>query len=189
MKKFYIFLAEGFEEVEALGAVDVLRRAALPVVTVSVTGNPVVKSCHGVAVVADALFEDRDFADAALLYLPGGLPGATNLADHEGLRQLILRHHESGKPLAAICAAPLVYGRMGLLDGHRATCYPGFETELKGATCRGELVTEDEQFLLGKGPGAVLRLGYAIVSRFVGAEKAREICAGMLYPDAVAAGV
>lgn len=189
MKKFYIFLAEGFEEIEALGAVDVLRRAALPVVTVSVTGSPTVKSCHGVAVVADALFENCDFDDAALLYLPGGLPGATNLADHEGLRQLILRHSQAGRPLAAICAAPLVYGRMGLLEGHRATCYPGFEPELKGATCRGELFTEDAQFLLGKGPGAVLRLAYAIVARFAGAEKAREIYGGMLYPDAIEAGI
>lgn len=189
MKKFYIFLAEGFEDIEALGAVDVLRRAALPVVTVSVTGNLCVHTCHHVPVLADVLFENCDFSDAALLYLPGGLPGATNLAEHEGLREVIQHHYEAGRPLAAICAAPLVYGRMGLLDGHRATCYPGFEKELKGATCEGALVTEDEQFLLGKGPGAVLRLSYAIVARFISKEKAAEICAGMLYPDAIEAGI
>lgn len=189
MKKFYVFLAKGFEEVEALGVVDVMRRAALPVVTVSVTGQQVVTGCHRVAVVADALFEQTDFSDAALLFLPGGLPGATNLADHEGLRQVILRHHESGMPLAAICAAPLVYGRLGLLRGRRATCYPGFEPELDGATCAGELVTADDLFLLGKGPGAALKLGFAIVERFVGKDKAAEICGGMLYPDAIASGL
>jgi len=189
MKKFYIFLAEGFEDIEALGAVDVLRRAGLPVVTVSVTGELCVRTCHHVGVLADVLFEHCDFSDAALLYLPGGLPGATNLAEHRGLREVIFRHYESGRTLAAICAAPLVYGRMGLLEGHQATCYPGFESELRGATCEGVLVTEDGQFLLGKGPGAVLRLSYAIVARFVSKEKAAEICAGMLYPDAIEAGV
>lgn len=189
MQKFYVFLAEGFEEVEALGMVDVLRRAGLPVLLVSVTGQPIVKSSHGVHVVADVLFERCDFSDAALLFLPGGLPGATNLADHEGLRQLILNHHESGRPLAAICAAPLVYGRLGLLKGRRATCYPGFERELEGATCAGELVTTDDLFLLGKGPAAVLRLGFAIVSRFVSEAKAHDVCDGMLYPDALEAGL
>lgn len=189
MNKIYAFLATGFEEVEALGVVDVCRRAGLPLVTVSVTGEPIVEGAHGVGVRADALFEDVDFGDASLLFLPGGLPGATNLNDHEGLRAVILSHYEAGKALAAICAAPLVYGQLGLLEGKRTTCYPGFEHYLTGAIPTGELVVEDGQFLLGKGPAAVLKLGYAIVERFCGPVKAQEVCAGMLYPDAIAAGL
>lgn len=189
MNKIYAFLATGFEEVEALGVVDVCRRAGLPLETVSVTGEPLVVGSHGVGIQADALFEDIDFSDASLLFLPGGLPGATNLNAHAGLRSVILSHYEAGKALAAICAAPLVYGQLGLLKGKRTTCYPGFEQYLTGALPTGALVVEDGQFLLGKGPAAVLRLGYAIVERFCGEAKAKEVCAGMLYPDAIAAGL
>lgn len=189
MNRIYTFLATGFEEVEALGVVDVCRRAGLPLTTVSVTGEEVVEGAHGVGIVADALFEDTDLSDAALLFLPGGLPGATNLNDHAPLRAAIQRHYDAGKALAAICAAPLVYGQMGLLRGKHATCYPGFEQYLEGAACTGELVVEDGQFLLGKGPAAVFKLGYAIVERFCGPAKAREVCAGMLYPDAIETGL
>ena len=188
MNHIYVFLATGFEDIEALGVVDVCRRASLPVTTVSVTGEPLVSSSHGVGVLADILFEEADLSDASLLFLPGGLPGATNLNDHSPLRAAIQRHYDAGKALAAICAAPLVYGQMGLLRGKRATCYPGFESYLTGAQPTGELVVCDGQFLLGKGPAAVLKLGFAIVERFCGPAKAQEVAAGMLYPDAIAAG-
>ncbi len=181
MDKIYVFLATGFEDVEALGVIDVCRRAALPVKTVSVTGESTVASCHHVGVVADALFEDIDFSDASMLFLPGGLPGATNLEAHEGLRRVILAHFEAGRPLAAICAAPMVYGKLGLLNGKRATCYPGFEPDLLGATATGELVVCDGQFFLGKGPAAALLLGYTIVEHFCGKAKADELRKGMLY--------
>jgi len=189
MEKIYVFLATGFEDIEALGVVDVCRRAALPVKTVSVTGEKTVLSSHNVPIVADEIFENVDFSDAALLFLPGGLPGATNLAAHEGLRDVIQTQYDLGKPLAAICAAPLVYGQMGLLQGKKATCYPGFEDTLIGAEYTAALVTKDGQFLTGKGPAAVLKLGYAIVERFCGKEKADEICNGMLYPDAIETGI
>lgn len=183
MKTIYVFLATGFEDVEALGAVDVFRRAGLPVTTVSVTGNQVVKSSHDVGIVADALFDEVDFGDAALLYLPGGMPGAANLQAHQGLTQLIQDHYETGRPLAAICAAPMVYGQMGLLDGRDATCYPGFEPKLTGATPTGELVVCDGPFFLGKGPAAVLELAYTIVAHFCGEEQADAIRDGMLYNE------
>jgi len=183
MDKLYVFLATGFEDVEALGFVDVCRRANLPVCMVSVTGDKVVSSAHNVGIVADALFDDIDFSDACLLYLPGGMPGATNLDNHTGLRGLIMQHYESGKPLAAICAAPLVYGNLGLLEGKNATCYPGFEDYLTGAKTTGELVVHDGQFFLGKGPAAVLQLSYEIVAYFCGQDVADEICKGMLYPE------
>ena len=183
MNIFYVFLATGFEDIEALGFVDVCRRAGIPLKTVSVTGEQVVVSSHQVGFVADALFESVDFSDAALLYLPGGMPGSTNLDAHEGLRRVIQQHYDAGKPLAAICAAPLVYGHMGLLDGLNATCYPGIESELHGAIATAELVVCDGQFFLGKGPSAVLELSYTIVAHFCGQEVADRISAGMLYPE------
>jgi len=179
----YVFLATGFEDIEALGFVDVCRRAGLDLTTVSVTGDKIVGSAHGVGIVADALFEELSFDDADLLYLPGGMPGAANLDSHNGLSELIMRHYNAGKPLAAICAAPMVYGKRGLLDGLKATCYPGFEEFLSGAEPTGDLVVCDGQFFLGKGPAAVLELSYTIVAHFCGEEMANDICKGMLYSE------
>ena len=112
MKTIYVFLAEGFEEVEALTPVDVLRRAGLPVKIVSVTGVLTVNGAHGVPVIADMVFEEVKEADTEMIVLPGGLPGATNLDAHKGLSDLIMAFAEAGKPLSAICAAPLVYGKV-----------------------------------------------------------------------------
>lgn len=140
MKTIYVFLAEGFEEVEALTPVDVLRRAGLPVKTVSVTGVLTVNGAHGVPVVADMVFEEVKEGDAEMIVLPGGLPGATNLDAHEGLGKLIMTFAEAGRPLSAICAAPLVYGKRGLLKGKKVTCYPGFEKYLEGAEYTAALV-------------------------------------------------
>ena len=126
MKTIFVFLADGFEEIEALTPVDVLRRAGLSVQTVSVMDEQVVTGAHGVPVVADKMFADINPEDAEMILLPGGLPGATNLDAHEGLSQMILDFAKEEKPLAAICAAPLVFGNRGLLNGKKATCYPGF---------------------------------------------------------------
>ena len=135
MKTMYVFLADGFEEIEALAPIDVMRRAGLAVTTVSVTGNLTVQGAHGILVVADAAFDALDDADAALLFLPGGLPGATNLEAHAGLGTLLkAKANAEGVVLSAICAAPLVLGGLGLLQGKQATCYPGFENTMVGAT-------------------------------------------------------
>ena len=131
MKTIFVFLAEGFEEVEALTPVDVLRRAGLPVKTVSVPGVLTVNGAHGDPVIADMVFEEVKEADTEMIVLPGGLPGATNLDAHKGLSDLIMAFAEAGKPLSAICAAPLVYGKRGLLKGKKATCYPGFDKYLR----------------------------------------------------------
>lgn len=180
-KPIFVFLATGFEDIEALAPVDIMRRAGLDVRTVSVTGHEVVVSAHGVGVVADCLLEDANLEGAALLFLPGGLPGATNLDACEPLREALKRQHEAGQPIAAICAAPLVLGHLGLLDGRRATCYPGFEGELGEAQYTAALVEEDGPFLTGKGPGAAFALGYAIVERLVGRDVADQLKAGMMY--------
>ena len=183
MSKVYLFFAEGTEEVEALAVVDILRRAGIAVDIVSVTGEIMVTGAHGIQVKADLLFDQADFSQAAMLVLPGGLPGAYHLAEHQGLAKEIRQHYESGRPLAAICAAPFVYGRMGLLKGLRATCYPGFEENLEGAVYTAALVEEDGLFITGKGPAAVFEFGYAIVRRLAGEDKAESVRNGMLYNE------
>ena len=180
MKTIFVFLAEGFEEIEALTPVDVLRRAGLSVQTVSVMGGQVVTGAHGVPVLADVLFADIHSEDAEMILLPGGLPGATNLDAHEGLSQLILDFAKEEKPLAAICAAPLVFGNRGLLQGKKATCYPGFETYLKGAEYTAALVEKDGNFITGKGPGAAMEFAFAIVEKYCGIDKVNELKQGMM---------
>lgn len=176
----YLFLATGFEECEALGTVDTCRRAGLEVNIVSTTGEPVVRSAHGVGICADSLFQDNDYSNATMLVLPGGMPGATNLYAYAPLRELLVEHAKQGKALAAICAAPLVLGRLGLLKGKKATCYPGFEGELAGATPTGELVETDGNVITGKGPAAAYLMGYAIIDYFKGHDMASQVAQGML---------
>lgn len=176
----YVFLATGFEECEALGIIDTCRRAGLEVNIVSTTGEQVVRSAHNVGICADTLFGDNDYSNATMLVLPGGMPGSTNLYDFAPLRELIVQHAEAGKPFAAICAAPLVLGRLGILKGKRCTCYPSFENELLGATPTGNIVEVDGDILTGKGPVAAYHLGYAIIEYFKGAEVAKQVADGML---------
>ena len=177
----YEFLATGFEEVEALAPVDILRRGGVEIKTVSVTGDLVVESAHGVGIRADLLFDEADLASADLLMLPGGLPGATNLNAHEGLRRALTEHNAKGRRIAAICAAPLVLGGLGLLEGRRATCYPGFEKYMTGASYTAELFTTDGNITTGRGPAAVLPYSYAILEQLAGADTAKAVRDGMIY--------
>ena len=183
MKTIFVFLADGFEEVEALTPVDVLRRAGLTVETVSVMEGPVVVGAHGVPVVADSMFGDIALEDAQMLLLPGGMPGASNLDAHEGLDSMIRAFASEGKDLAAICAAPLVFGKRGLLEGRKATCYPGFEEFLKGAEYTATLVEQDGNIITGKGPGTAMDFSFAIVEKYVGIEKVKELKQGMMIKD------
>ncbi len=177
----YFFLATGFEDVEALAPLDIMRRAGLPCTTVSISDEHTVVSAHGVPMVADAVLSDVDFSDAQLLFLPGGLPGATNLDACQPLGEILLRHFQSGRAIAAICAAPLVLGHLGILQGKRATCYPGFEGELEGATYTASLVERDGLLFTGKGPGAAFALGYALVEEFASPAVAEQLREGMMY--------
>lgn len=179
----YLFFATGTEEVEALGTADIIRRAGLDLQIVSITGERTVTGAHGIRVETDALIEDVEFFDAELLVLPGGMPGATNLASHPILIERLRDHVNAGRPVAAICAAPLVLGRLGMLEGKRATCYPGFEGELRGATCTGALVEQDGLFITGKGPAAVFEFGYAIVERMKDKATADALRQGMLWSE------
>ena len=180
MKNIFVFLAEGFEEIEALTPVDVLRRAGLPVQTVSVMDEQIVAGAHGVPVLADKMFAEINPEDAEMILLPGGLPGATNLDAHEGLGQMIQDFAKEEKPLAAICAAPLVFGNRGLLQGKKVTCYPGFETYLQGAEYTAALVEKDGNFITGKGPGAAMEFAFAIVEKYCGIDKVNELKQGMM---------
>lgn len=181
MDPIYLFIAEGSEELEALGTVDILRRANLDTKIVSITGDLVVTGAHGVKVQADMLIEQADFEHTSMIVLPGGLPGAYNLADCKALAAGIMTQYKAGKLLAAICAAPLVYGRLGLLDGRKATCYPGFEKELRGATYTGLPVTKDGGIVTGKGPAAVFQFGCALVECLAGKERGHDVLKGMLF--------
>lgn len=178
----YVFLADGFEEIEALAPIDVMRRAGLSVTTVSVTDSLTVTGAHGIPVVADTLFAQCDYADAALLFLPGGLPGATNLQAHTGLCQLLTaKASQPNVIISAICAAPLVLGGLGLLQGKQATCYPGFEDTMQGAHYTAAKVTVDGHILTACGPGAAWELGFTFVEHFCGADKADALRSGMQF--------
>ena len=181
MKTICIFLAEGFEEVEAMLPLDILRRGGLDVQTVSVADQPWVTGAHGIAVQADKMFDEVNPENVEMIVLPGGMPGALHLDAHPGLGRLIMEAAAEGKLLAAICAAPMVYGKRGLLKGRKATCYPGFEQYLEGAACSGRMVETDANFILAKGPAAAAEFGFALLERLAGAEKMMEVKKGMLF--------
>lgn len=182
MKESYVFLAEGFEEVEALTSVDVLRRAGMPVCTVSITSNNEVVGAHGVPVVADAVISDVDLMDAEWLVLPGGMPGASNLKACEPLCQALVERNEQGKGIAAICASPsVVLGQLGLLQGRNAVCYPGMESiGMAGAKLSTAHAVTDGNIITGKGPASAAQFALAIVSATLGAQVANEVATGML---------
>lgn len=181
MAKVYEFLANGFEEIEALAPVDILRRGGVDVKTVSITASTSVETAHGVTIIADCHFDDVDLSDADLLILPGGMPGAQNLLDHAGVREAVTRQVEAGKLMAAICAAPMVLGQLDLLVGRRATCYPGFERFLNGAEYTEELVTVDGNITTGRGPGAAMTFGYQLLSNFIPQEEVDAMKKGMIF--------
>lgn len=186
MKESFLFLAEGFEEIEALTAIDVLRRAGIPVKTISLTSALQVTGAHGVTVTADLLFDNTLFSDPLWLILPGGMPGAMNLYEFTPLHGLLKNQLASthGR-IAAICAAPIVLGQLGILEGKKATCYPGFESYLKGAELVNAPVVVEDKFVLANGPSSALHWALTIVSETKGVEVATEIANGMLlYPKA-----
>ena len=175
MDTIYVFFADGFEEMEAFASVDILRRAGLKVEMVSVTPDEIVRGAHGVPVLCDKNIANCDFFDASLIVLPGGLPGAATLAECKELGNLILKFAEEKKPMAAICAAPMVFGKLGVLKGKKATCYPGFDKYLEGAEYTGAMVERDGNIVTGKGPGASIKFALALVELMVGKEKVKEL--------------
>ena len=159
----YVHLAEGFEEIEALTVVDVLRRADIPVKTVSVTGGKLVRGAHDITVTADLLFEEADYGKCEMIVLPGGMPGTANLGKHAGLVRQLEAFAAEKKWLAAICAAPSVLEKLSLLKGKRATSYPGFREQMIGAMYAEERVVQDGKFITSRGPGPSIEFSLKLV--------------------------
>lgn len=180
MARAVVILADGFEEIEAVTPIDVLRRAGVEVLTAGVSARRVVGS-HGIAVEADTTVADLP-AEVDLVVLPGGMPGADNLGKAAAVRDLIERTHANGKRVAAICAAPaMALGRTTVLQGKRATCYPGFEQHLPaGVTHVPERVVVDGRVVTSRGPGTALEFSLTLVEQLVSKEKADQLRAGMI---------
>lgn len=180
----YVFLADGFEEIEALATVDLLRRAGLETVIVSINSTNEVTGAHGVKVVADALLAETKVETADWMILPGGLPGATNLVDNLTLTGMLKNHHaESGK-MAAICASPaFVLGELGLLEGVKATCYPGCEGKAPQVNFTGAPVEATDQIITGRGPGYTMQFALAIIKAAAGEDAANQVADGLLLTE------
>ncbi len=182
MSKVYLFLAEGFEEIEALMVVDLLRRAEIAITTVAIMGNLKVKGRSNIEVMADTLFENVDtFEDADMLVLPGGMPGTRYLEQYEPLRRLIAAHLNNGKKAAAICAAPTVFGKMGLLKEKAATCYPGMEEELFCAEAKTDKVVVDGNITTSRGLGTAIEFALELIGQLEGAEKAEKVAESVVF--------
>ena len=181
MAQIALFLAEGFEEIEALTVVDLCRRAGLNIDMVSVTDDFTVKGSHGITVSADKTIEDVDFDNTDMLVLPGGMPGTINLEKTESLMRQVKMFNSAGRYLSAICAAPGIFGRAGILQGKKACIFPGLEGELKGADVRMSETTVDGHILTSRGMGTAIPFGLAIVERFCGKEAAEELGKKVVY--------
>lgn len=179
--KVMVFLAQGFEEVEALTAVDYLRRMDIDAEMVSITDNKEVMGAHEIIVTADRTIEeieDIDTYDGAVI--PGGLPGATNLRDNPKVIEIVRKINENGKLVAAICAGPIVLDRAGIIKGKKVTSYPGFEDQLKGAVYEEQRVVTDGNIITARGPALAVYFAVEIVKYLLGEEKADELKRGIL---------
>lgn len=181
MSKVCVFLADGFEEIEGLTVVDILRRAGVETQMVSVKEEREVTGSHKIPVQADVCLKDMDVSDAELLVLPGGMPGTLNLGACKELTELLVKFHGEGKKVAAICAAPSVLGDLGLLKGRKACCYPGFEDRLAGAEVVYEEVAVDGNVTTSRGMGTAIPFALALTAQLVSEEKAQELKEGIIY--------
>ncbi len=181
MKKVSVFLATGFEEVECLTVVDLLRRAGMEVTLVSIKDTQQITGSNGITVLADKYFDDMDYAAMDLLVLPGGQPGTTNLKACDKLLNLLHDFNNNGRKIAAICAAPTVLGHMGILKGKKATCYPGCEGELEGAEFLEDRVVIDGNITTSRGIGTAIPFALSLIEQLDSKEKAEEIRTGIVY--------
>lgn len=181
MSKVLIFMAEGHEEIEALTVVDILRRADIDISMVSITGNKRVPGAHGIVTVCDKLIETVNFDSADMLVLPGGMPGTLNLELCEPLMDQVHGFNASKKGLAAICAAPTVFGKAGLLKDKKATCYPGMEKDLLGANVSTDEVCHDGHIITSRGMGTAIPFALEIVKTFKGEAAAEQMAKNIVY--------
>lgn len=177
----YVFFADGFEEIEALAPVDILRRGGLEVKTVGVTGETVT-GAHGIAVNTDITIAEAVTDDLCGIVLPGGIPGTPNLEANARVIEFLDYSRQKDIITAAICAAPSILGHKGYLAGRKATCYPGFEKELEGAVCVDKPVVRDGNIITGKGAGAAIEFGLELLAAFKDRETADKLRQGMCCP-------
>ncbi len=181
MAEAYVFLADGFEEVEGLTVVDLLRRAGIETQMVSITGDLAITGSHEIALNADVLFDEIDAGAAQLFVLPGGMPGTNTLAAHEGLGALLKEQAAAGKKIAAICAAPTVLGGLGLLAGKKAVCYPGLEGKLTGAVTSENPVEVDGNVTTSRGMGTAIPFGLCLVAQMRDQKTADELGKSIVF--------
>lgn len=175
MIKVSVLLADGFEEIEALTAVDLLRRARIYVDTISITDDYTVHGAHGINVQTEDLFDEVDFSESDMIVLPGGMPGTTNLKEHAGVRKVVKEHTQAGKYVGAICAAPTVLADLGLLKGKKITCYPTVEQEIQGAVLLRTPVAVDGNIVTGRGAETAVEFALKLIEVLEGEEKAQEV--------------
>lgn len=181
MKKIAIFLAEGYEEIEALTVADICRRCGLETELVSITEERQVKGSHNITVEADLCFSQADFAAYDMLVLPGGMPGTRNLEAQEELMAQVDAFYQAGKYIAAICAAPSIFGHRGILKGRRACSYPGFESHLEGAEVTAGPVEISDHVITSRGMGTAIDFALNIAGVFCGREKAAQMAEAIVY--------
>ena len=181
MKKIGIFLADGFEEIEGLTVVDILRRAGMEAKMISIMGRKEICGSHKINVGADELFENVDFAELDGVVLPGGMPGTINLGEHAGVNEVIKSFASEEKLVAAVCAAPSVLGQAGLLHGKKATCYPGYEDKLAGAEVVYDEVAVAGNIITSRGMGTTIAFALRITAYLTGEDKANELAEKIIY--------
>lgn len=181
MSKVYVFMADGLEEIECLAVVDILRRAGVDCETVSITGDDWITGSHNIRIITDKLWNEIEICDEDVLFLPGGMPGTKYLGGFAPLCDVLKKHAAVGGRMAAICAAPSVLGDLGLLAGKKATCYPGFEERLVGATYVSDGVVTDGNVTTARGMGFAIDLGLELVKLLNGEEQARNLKAAIQH--------
>lgn len=179
--KISVPLANGFEEIEAFVPVDIWRRAGFEVTLMSINEELIVSGSHKISVIADSLFDEQKIVDSDMIFLPGGMPGAKNLDVHKDLKDRLIEHNKNNKLLGAICAAPLVLGHNNMLINRKATCFPGFETELYGAKYTGNQIEVDSNIITAKGAGVAAEFAFTVVSYYIGKENAHQLADKMQF--------
>lgn len=181
MSKVCVFFAPGYEEIEALAVVDILRRAGIETDMVSITGEKKVTGSHKITVEMDKLFEEIDFEKTDMIVLPGGMPGTTNLEAFEPLMKQVESFYEKEKYVAAICAAPSIFGHRGMVKGRNACANPGYESHLEGANVKQEPAVVDGHVITSRGMGTAIPFGLAILELLQGKEAAEEMKKKLVY--------
>lgn len=181
MKKTALFCANGFEECEGLIVVDLLRRAEIDIQMISLEKDLSVTGSHGIKIECDRLFDEVSFNELDMIILPGGMPGTLALKEHTALNQKIIEFNQANKKLAAICAAPSVFGSLNLLNGKKMTCYPGFEEECTGAVCTHQKVEKDGNIITSSGLGGAIEFAAAIIEDLLNKEEADKVLSAIQY--------